>query len=111
MIGTNEGEGKTTFLKHLFCERKHYQTGLSLDLTLKEIFESASDRLANEFNELPDISHVNIEKFKTLFDHDVLLGIRPAYARKTINKAVNFVYFGTSNQVTIVPNDGKRMRG
>lgn len=103
-----QGLGKTTWIESLVESRDWIKRGVQLDPSNKDSVLKVTSRWISELGEIgTTFKKRDIEELKN-FITDCEDTVRPAYARKANNYQRRTVFFGSTNQRTILNDDQNR---
>ena len=110
LIGTQEGEGKSSFCEHLMPFPSMYGNRFNFADQVNRQQESVRGKVVVEVNELLGIDRAQIEALKALLSISKEPQVRKAYAKNETEALRRCVFIGTTNDEKPIPMTGTRNR-
>ena len=110
LIGTQEGEGKSTFCEYLMPFPSMYGNRFNFADQVNRQQESVRGKVVIEVNELLGIDRAQIEALKALLSISKEPQVRKAYAKNETEALRRCVFIGTTNDDQCIPLTGTRNR-
>ena len=110
LIGTQEGEGKSSFCEHLLPFPSMYGNRFNFAEKVTRQQESIRGKAVIEVNELLGIDRAQIEALKALLSISKEPQVRKAFAKNETEALRRCVFIGTTNDDTPIPMTGTRNR-
>jgi len=110
LIGTMEGEGKSTFVEYMVPDAVYYGNRYRLNQTTERQIESGRGKAAIEVAEMLGRTESKIDKLKITISISAHPQCRFAWQLFESQKIVRHVFIGTTNEKTPIPMTGTRNR-